>query len=65
MGNRFEDAVALVHKYDVEVANAMVEQKEQELMDAQTARHMLKQDDSRARKLVQEVMDTVSRLKTT
>jgi len=60
----FEGMVTLIHNYQIKGANARVEQKEEDLIDAQTARHMLRQDDSEARKLAQEILDMAEKLKT-
>lgn len=61
----FEGMVTLIHNYQLKCANAEVEKKEQELIDARTARRMLENDDSEARKLAQAFLDMASKMKTT
>ncbi|MBA7533123.1 hypothetical protein ES705_25358 [subsurface metagenome] len=61
----FEGMVTLIHDYQIKGAIARVEQKEQELIDARTARQMLQQDDSEARKLAQDILDMAEKLKAT
>lgn len=59
----FEGMVTLIHNYQIKGANARVEQKEEELSEARTARQMLKQDDSEARNLAQSILDMAEKLK--
>ncbi|MBA7465351.1 hypothetical protein ES707_00513 [subsurface metagenome] len=59
----FEGMVTLIHNFQIKGANARVEQKEQELIEARTARQMLKQDDSGARDLAQSILDMAEKLK--
>ncbi len=61
----FEGMVTLIHNSQIKVATARVEQKEEELIHARTARQMLQQDDSEARKLAQDILDMAEKLKAT
>ena len=58
----FEGMVKLIHDDQIKGADERVEKKEQELIDAQTQRHMLRQDDSKARTLAQALLDMAKQI---
>lgn len=62
-GGKFEDVVRLIHHFQIKGGEAQVVRRREELVDAQNRLQVLRDDDSKARALAEEITDLAARAK--
>lgn len=61
--DEFEDLVKLIHDFQIKGGEAQVERREEELIEARNRLQVLREDDSKARALAEEITGLASRIK--